>query len=86
MIRMDRLAASPPRGRFTREEHEDMVPEKIAQRRMPIAPKLRHRRREERPLEVLRHRIAHQSPKADCHIGIAGEIEVNERIEPDHQK
>ena len=71
---------------ITGEEHEDMITEKIAQRRVPVTPKLRHGRREEWTLEVLRHRIAHQSPKADRHIRITGEIEVNECIEPDQSE
>ncbi|MNR61378.1 hypothetical protein D3C85_1831200 [compost metagenome] len=60
-----------------------MVSEEITQRRMPIAPKLCHGRREERLFKVLWHRIAHQSPEAYGHIGIAREIEIDECIEPD---
>ena len=66
------------------ERDVDIIAEEAAERHMPAAPELRDGRGYVRQVKVLAVAEAEDAAKANGHIGIAGEIEID--LEHEHQR
>ena len=66
------------------ERDVDIIAEEAAERHMPAAPELRDGRGDVRQVKVLAVAEAEDAAKANGHIGIAGEIEID--LEHEHQR
>ena len=59
------------------ERYVDIIPEERAERNVPPSPEFGNGFCRIRQTEVLHERKAEDFPETDCHVGVAGKIEVD---------